>query len=132
MGFLDDGDMEQSQDDSQLQSKLADAAAASRVKQSAAEKSGNDLSNCEDGEEAAGSEQSRVVLILQTKQGKRSSFRVAVDAPLSRLFDHFAQLEHSSLAGSKPSFWLDGDRISPESTPDDLDIEDDTVIDVQC
>lgn len=77
----------------------------------------------------SGSEQ-KVVLVLQTKSGAKQTVRLPHDAPFGRLFDKYGQLEKSLPKGKHARFLLDGEALLPGQTPEDLDIEDGTVIDV--
>lgn len=78
-----------------------------------------------------GQEEARVLVILQTRTGQRQQVRILANAPFSRLFEQYPGLNKGMPAGSKPTFWLDGEKISGSSSPADLDVEDETVIDVQ-
>ncbi|KAK9806402.1 hypothetical protein WJX73_002486 [Symbiochloris irregularis] len=96
----------------------------------ALEASADDGSHASEGDLDADSGEGKVVIIVQTKQGQKSTFRVAKSSCLSGVFDHFREAQKSLLAGKQPSFWFDGDKVVGSATPESLDMDEESTIDV--
>lgn len=71
----------------------------------------------------------KLVIFLQTRDGKKRKFIVNSDTPFGTVFDAFCsstQRERDCVA-----FSFDGDAVTADATPAALDMEDDDVIDVR-
>jgi hypothetical protein len=71
----------------------------------------------------------KVRLVCQSKEYDELKVRVSMDTPLSRVIERFCQL-HPEHSPSSVSLMFDGERCGPNTTPEDLDLEDDDVLDI--
>ncbi|CAL4962722.1 unnamed protein product [Urochloa decumbens] len=69
----------------------------------------------------------KIVISIQDKDGQQQ-FRVYKDEKFDRLLKAYAK--KVKLNPSNLAFVFDGEKINPSSTPDDLDLEDDDMIEV--
>ncbi|CAO2190982.1 unnamed protein product [Urochloa humidicola] len=69
----------------------------------------------------------KIVISIQDKDGKQQ-FRVYKDEKFDKLLKAYAK--KSKLNPSDLAFVFDGEKINPSSTPQDLDLEDDDMIEV--
>ncbi|XP_044353274.1 NFATC2-interacting protein isoform X1 [Triticum aestivum] len=69
----------------------------------------------------------KICIMIQEKDG-RQQFRVSKDEKFDKLFKAYAK--KVQLSSSDLTFVFDGDKINPASTPQDLDLEDEDMIEV--
>ena len=65
---------------------------------------------------------------------RRQILKLQQGHPVGTALDEFAGSEKASKripAKAHVTFWFDGDKVSAEQTPEDLDLEDDMVLDVR-
>lgn len=110
------------------------AAAAVNGRRAAAvsvEDSADDGSDASDpGDLDADSGDGKVIIIVQTKQGQKAAFRVAKSKCLSELFQKYREAQKSLLGGKQPIFMFDGEKIAGNATPESLDMDEESTIDV--
>lgn len=71
----------------------------------------------------------QVLLELQDRHGHHNNFRIRMSAPFSRLIDAFAK--HFKLDPKQISHLeFDGEKLEPDSTPAEMEMEDEFVINV--
>ncbi|XP_015693383.1 uncharacterized protein LOC102704385 [Oryza brachyantha] len=70
----------------------------------------------------------KVVITIQDKAGQQQ-FRIYKDEKFDKLFKAYAKKVNLSLADL--TFVFDGDKLDPASTPEDLDLEDEDMIEVR-
>ncbi|KAG8051408.1 hypothetical protein GUJ93_ZPchr0001g29242 [Zizania palustris] len=70
----------------------------------------------------------KLIITIQEKDGQQQ-FRVYKDEKFDKLFKAYAK--KAKLSPSDLTFVFDGDKINPASTPEDLGLEDDDMIEVR-
>ncbi|CAO2203964.1 unnamed protein product [Urochloa humidicola] len=81
----------------------------------------------EESEPEAEKARKKIVISIQDKDGQQQ-FRVYKDEKFEKLLKAYAK--KVKLNPSNLAFVFDGEKINPSSTPDDLDLEDDDMIEV--
>ena len=84
--------------------------------------SGEDVKPKDEGGE------STINLKVATQDGNEIFFKCKMTTPLSKLMNAFCQRQGVTMQSVR--FLFDGNRITPEQTPKDLDMEDGDAIDV--
>ena len=77
--------------------------------------------------DAAASPHARSAPLLAVQNGEETFFKVKANTKMSKVFNAYAK--RKGVAGGALRFLLDGQRINPEQTPGDLELEDQDQID---
>jgi small ubiquitin-related modifier len=70
-----------------------------------------------------------LTIFLRDASGKKQQFKVRGNTKFAQVFD--AYCESTGRERASANFTFDGDKVRPDATPGDLDLEDDDVIDVK-